>query len=54
MSLSMLLYQIIRRQFTTNSKGRYELEVPAAKSVYLAFSFIGYEKQVEEINSSAG
>ncbi|HPE55458.1 MAG TPA: carboxypeptidase-like regulatory domain-containing protein [Bacteroidales bacterium] len=39
---------------TTNGKGRYELEVPAAKSVYLAFSFIGYEKQVEEINLQPG
>ncbi len=39
---------------TTDTKGRYELDVPANRSVYLAFSFVGYEKQVEEINLQAG
>lgn len=33
----------------TDGKGRYELTVPANTQVYIAISFIGYEKLVQEI-----
>jgi hypothetical protein len=34
---------------TTDSRGRYSLEVPANKQIYVAYSFIGFQKQVEEV-----
>jgi hypothetical protein len=39
---------------SSDTRGRYELDVPANRSVYLAFSFVGYEKQVEEISLNPG
>ncbi len=38
----------------TDRKGNYELEVPANKKIYVAFSFIGLEKGVEEIQLNPG
>jgi hypothetical protein len=39
---------------TTDAKGRYELEVPANKKIFIGYSFIGYEKVVEEVTLKPG
>jgi len=39
---------------TTDSRGRYELEIPPNKQLYVAYSFIGFQKQVEEVNLQPG
>ena len=38
----------------TDRKGKFELEVPANKEVYVAISFIGYEKEVEMVMLEPG
>lgn len=37
---------------TTDAKGRYELEIPANKDLYIGFSFIGYHKEIEQVQLS--
>ena len=39
---------------TTDSKGRYELQIPANRSIYLAVSSMGYEKSVQELTLAPG
>lgn len=39
---------------TTDHKGKFELEVPANKTLYIGFSFIGYQKEVQEVTLEAG
>ncbi len=39
---------------STDARGRYQLEVPANKDVYIGYSFVGYEKAVELVNLSVG
>jgi len=39
---------------STDYRGRYELEVPANIEIYIAFSFIGYEKAVEPVELEPG
>ncbi|GAB4313772.1 MAG: carboxypeptidase-like regulatory domain-containing protein [Bacteroidales bacterium] len=39
---------------TTDAKGRYELNVPAGRKVLVVFSFVGYEKQVYEVELQTG
>jgi len=34
----------------TDRKGNFELEVPANLEIFVAISFVGYEKEVEEVN----
>jgi len=38
----------------TDRKGNFELEVPANRSVYVAISFVGFEKDVREVNLQPG
>lgn len=38
----------------TDKKGKYELEVPANKEIYITISFIGYEKEVEQVFLKTG
>ena len=38
----------------TDRKGKYELEVPANKEIYITISFIGYEKEVEQVFLKTG
>ncbi|MEZ5199451.1 MAG: TonB-dependent receptor [Bacteroidales bacterium] len=38
----------------TDSKGNYELEVPANIELYVGMSFVGYEKAVEMVNLQPG
>ncbi|MCD4735100.1 MAG: carboxypeptidase-like regulatory domain-containing protein [Bacteroidales bacterium] len=38
----------------TNSKGRYELEVPANRDIILVISFVGYKKEIENLSLSPG
>lgn len=38
----------------TNSKGKFELEIPADIEVFIAFSFIGYAKEIEQVILQAG
>jgi hypothetical protein len=39
---------------TTNSKGLYELEVPANIEVFVAFSSTGYAKEIEQVSLKPG
>jgi hypothetical protein len=39
---------------TTDSRGRYELEIPAQKQLFVVYTFIGFEKQVEEVHLQPG
>ncbi len=39
---------------STDAKGRYKLTVPANTEVIIAFSFVGYQMEVEQINLSPG
>lgn len=39
---------------TTDAKGRYELVVPANKKIFIGYSFIGFEKAVEEVFLNPG
>ena len=38
----------------TDRKGKYELGVPANTKVYIVVSFVGYEKEIEEVLLNAG
>ncbi|MCD4789834.1 MAG: TonB-dependent receptor, partial [Bacteroidales bacterium] len=38
----------------TDRKGKYELEVPANKEIYITISFVGYEKEVEGVFLKTG
>ena len=39
---------------STDTKGRYELEIPSNKEVYIGFSFIGYQKEIEKVVLGTG
>jgi hypothetical protein len=39
---------------TTDSRGRYELEIPAKKQLFVVYSFIGFQKQAEEVDLQPG
>ena len=38
----------------TDSKGRFELTIPAGREVYIAFSYMGYEKKVQQVRAEKG
>lgn len=38
----------------SDERGRYELEVPSNKEIYIAFSFIGYKKEAEKVLLKSG
>ena len=38
----------------TDKKGKYELVVPANKEIYITISFVGYEKEVEQVFLKTG
>ena len=38
----------------TDSKGRFELKIPAERDVYIAFSYMGYEKKVKQVRAGKG
>ncbi len=38
----------------TDSKGKYELTIPAGRNVYIAFSYMGYEKKVQQVRVEKG
>jgi len=39
---------------SSDAKGKYELEIPSDKVVYIGFSFVGYEKEIEEVVLGTG
>lgn len=39
---------------TTDSRGRYELEIPAKMQLFVVYSFIGFQKQAEEVDLQPG
>ncbi|RLD59706.1 MAG: TonB-dependent receptor [Bacteroidetes bacterium] len=38
----------------TDTKGKFELSVPANREIYIAFSYMGYSKEVEKVNLKPG
>jgi hypothetical protein len=39
---------------STDTRGRYQLEIPSNKEVYIGYSFIGFEKEIEQVNLASG
>jgi len=39
---------------STDRKGKYELEVPSSTNIYIVVSFIGYEREMEQVLLSTG